>query len=669
MGKTSTIQQVPTTQKTDNSPWAPAQPALQMALDGAQNQFQKGPQQYYPGSTVAGLSGQTKAGLDGSFNFAQTAPGMAGFASGQLMGKAMGQGQFSPGGMFNAQTAMGGNSNPFMAGAANMANGPGVNTSGLEAASTAQTNTSGLQGFASGQQGNNPFMGQVARAGGRTNTSPLQGFASGQQGGNPFMGQIAQGGGQTNTAPLQGFASGQQGNNPFQGRFAQTAQQGASGPGTNLLTQVAGGGFLQNPYLQQAMTQAGDAARNNVNSIFAAGGRYGSGAHQDAMAKSVGEAVNPFLLQAYQGNMADMMSAGGALAGFEQQGLDRTLSAMGQDASLAEAGIGRQFDASGQLVSQDAASRARQLQGLQSAAGLQEAQTGRQYDASGQLVSTDASDRARMFQGSQAAAGLFDAQTNRQFGAAGQMAGINQADLARMQQGYGQIAGLNQADNAQRLSALQMGGGLYNQDISNALSAYLGMAGVNQANNAQQMQALGMLPQMYGLGQQGFQDMQNVGANIDAYNQTLIDADVARHDFNQQAPWQNIAQLNAIATGMGQLGGTSTTTGQQYFQRPTLFGSLLNAGSQAAAAWAGAQSDRRVKRDIVRLYTDDRGVPWYAFNYKTDAEGEAPRIGTMAQDLLKIAPQFVHADEETGIMSVDYGGLASWEGPRLSEAA
>jgi hypothetical protein len=67
----------------------------------------------------------------------------------------------------------------------------------------------------------------------------------------------------------------------------------------------------------------------------------------------------------------------------------------------------------------------------------------------------------------------------------------------------------------------------------------------------------------------------------------------------------------------------------------------------------GGWSDRRLKRDIVRLGVSPSGLPIYAFQY---VWGGPRYIGVMAQDLLKLRPDAVIPDE-SGYFRVDYSRI------------
>ncbi len=64
-------------------------------------------------------------------------------------------------------------------------------------------------------------------------------------------------------------------------------------------------------------------------------------------------------------------------------------------------------------------------------------------------------------------------------------------------------------------------------------------------------------------------------------------------------------------------------------------------------------SDIRMKRDVERVGTTDKGLPLYLFRYHDEGPEDARRLGVMAQDVEKVRPEAVAEDHE-GIKMVDY---------------
>ncbi len=131
---------------------------------------------------------------------------------------------------------------------------------------------------------------------------------------------------------------------------------------------------------------------------------------------------------------------------------------------------------------------------------------------------------------------------------------------------------------------------------------------------------------------------------------------VNRWNYNQQLPFQ---MLNQYANQVnGQYGGTSTMT-QPYYNNGganllsgamggASLGSMLFPAAAGGTAWGGmggaglgalfALSDRRLKKNVIRLGKLMSGVPIYAFDY---VWGGARQIGAMADEVQKILPHAV----------------------------
>ena len=79
----------------------------------------------------------------------------------------------------------------------------------------------------------------------------------------------------------------------------------------------------------------------------------------------------------------------------------------------------------------------------------------------------------------------------------------------------------------------------------------------------------------------------------------------------------------------------------------------LNLGT--SYAMGKAMSDIRLKKDIQQIGATDKGLPVYAFRYLWDGDDESPRVGVMAQDVLKVMPDAV--SERDGYLMVDYARI------------
>jgi F0F1-type ATP synthase assembly protein I len=150
--------------------------------------------------------------------------------------------------------------------------------------------------------------------------------------------------------------------------------------------------------------------------------------------------------------------------------------------------------------------------------------------------------------------------------------------------------------------------------------------------------------------------LQGVGQAYDIQAQKPIDEAMARHDFYQQEPNQRLsqyAQLLGAGSPFSTQTGKTSMSGQPGAGTGAMIGSgLMGAGTGAATGmmvggpWgagiggllglgAGFFSDRRLKRDVRRVGTGQRGLPLYRFRYLWSP---AVYIGYMADEVARVAP-------------------------------
>ena len=159
---------------------------------------------------------------------------------------------------------------------------------------------------------------------------------------------------------------------------------------------------------------------------------------------------------------------------------------------------------------------------------------------------------------------------------------------------------------------------------------------------------MGIQQQQFGQGQYPttmaaplgmYSKLGDVGAQQQRMNQSIIDRDMAKYQYDTTAPYSALNQyMNTIA---GNYGGTTVQTapkGNSGFMN--LIGSL---GSAAIMA-----SDVRVKENLVEDGTIN-GHTAYKFNYIGDT---TPRRGVIAQEVEKTKPEAVA--EFGGIKHVNY---------------
>jgi hypothetical protein len=122
----------------------------------------------------------------------------------------------------------------------------------------------------------------------------------------------------------------------------------------------------------------------------------------------------------------------------------------------------------------------------------------------------------------------------------------------------------------QQMQAAQQAGQLYNQGVDQQISG----AGVSQELANQAYKDAEMLSQ--------------AGANLDAFNQAKIDADIDRWNYDQQKALTALSNYNQLIQGT--YGGTSTTTGKSGYQ-PSALGTAVGAGALAGGLLSSADID------------------------------------------------------------------------------
>ena len=102
--------------------------------------------------------------------------------------------------------------------------------------------------------------------------------------------------------------------------------------------------------------------------------------------------------------------------------------------------------------------------------------------------------------------------------------------------------------------------------------------------------------------------------------------------------------------------GQQNAFNQQTASRNANFGALAGLGGSLGAAALPLMfpSDRRLKRDIIRIGTWALGLPLYLFRYLWSDDVQ---IGVMADEVLHVKPSAVY--EVDGYLAVDYGALGA----------
>lgn len=298
------------------------------------------------------------------------------------------------------------------------------------------------------------------------------------------------------------------------GDIISGAAQNAN-PAYSSLGLTAGGSFLNsNPYLDATFDKAADKVTRAYRTAIspAIDGRFAlsSGAGTSGAATQARD-------QAEENLGTTLSDLSTSLYGGEYgRERDRMLSAAGTLGGLYQGGLGLRTQAAGTSAGQGTADASTRLA------------------ATGQVSGDMAGDLARRLQ------------------AVGQVSSDMNADQARRLQAGGLLQGAEQSDAAQKIQANQVQQGAYEADADRRLAATKAANDAYGAGRAQQLQALGLQPQYQQM------DYNDLNAAQTAA-QTGINADIAKWDYGQNAPWANLQRYMSMIAG-GSPGSSSSVT-------------------------------------------------------------------------------------------------------------
>lgn len=197
------------------------------------------------------------------------------------------------------------------------------------------------------------------------------------------------------------------------------------------------------------------------------------------------------------------------------------------------------------------------------------------------------------------------------------------------------------------------------------------------AERGRQYTAMGLLPGLQQVDYANLAAQAQAGANTDAYAQRKLDDANAKYKYDQTAQADWYTQMAQRLIGMypgGQTTGSSTTSG---WSTPASSGSdgllsgivsgfpagrggLASPGLMVPQIALATLSDRRLKKDIVKVGRLDDGQPVY--RYRLAGQPNA-QLGLMAQEVEERDPSAVLTDRH-GIKHVDYARATARAVPR-----
>lgn len=140
------------------------------------------------------------------------------------------------------------------------------------------------------------------------------------------------------------------------------------------------------------------------------------------------------------------------------------------------------------------------------------------------------------------------------------------------------------AADATQLQRLGLAGSLSNQNLTNQMTASGLMNDAFQSGLDNQMRGIYATPNIANMDYQDIQAISQVGADREAYNQALTNADIAKHNWQQELPINMLAQYMNLING--NYGGSSTSTQTTPYHSNTAAGAL---GGGLSGAMMGAQ--------------------------------------------------------------------------------
>jgi hypothetical protein len=159
----------------------------------------------------------------------------------------------------------------------------------------------------------------------------------------------------------------------------------------------------------------------------------------------------------------------------------------------------------------------------------------------------------------------------------GIMAPAYESERNRMLEASSLLGNFNQAGFGNRLGALQGLNSAEQQQFSNRSGLLGNLSDVQAMNAGNQMQAASMVPGLDAARYAGVDRLTQIGAARQSDRQASLDADIARFNFEQQAPWEAAQQYSNLLGMGGSPGFGSETT---YEQPPSRLAGMVGGAGQ-----------------------------------------------------------------------------------------
>jgi hypothetical protein len=216
---------------------------------------------------------------------------------------------------------------------------------------------------------------------------------------------------------------------------------------------------------------------------------------------------------------------------------------------------------------------------------------------------------------------------------------------------HGLAQGQAVADTTRNLlnTNAQMMGSMYGQGLGAQQNA-LGQTGAMLGNLGMPSQFMQGLGQSYGQGAalqgQGAGMLGQAGQTVEGYQQKALDDAMQRYAYQFQEPWTRMQNIGGLANYF-QPYGTQVSSGSSNSTQPNPnYKSPLQTAMGIGSMAAGFFSDRRLKKNIVKIGTTGSGVNIYRYDYLWGQ----PAVGVMADEV----PADWVIKHESGFDMVDY---------------
>jgi hypothetical protein len=611
---------------TKVEPWDGAKPYLKESYAAFDKLIKEGAPKQFEGSTVADQSKATLDALNGTENLARNGNTSALTNATNAVNGVMTQGTNTQANqtLSQLQQQMNFGTNPTDAIAKGIANGSTVG----------QNYTNAAAGTAAGLQNYSNAAASTA-AGHQNFTNAAAGNAAGLQ--NYSNGAISQFQGMANylnpaLAQSQGYGSYTNAAAGLQQNQANSLAQG-NNPAMDYLKNTASGANIgNNPYLDRMVGQQQDniaeklknVTNPGIDSQAAAMGRMGSGAYarqrnsaEQTAANEMSKVATEMYGNQYNQDVQNQMNAAGQYGNFYNSDVSNQLNAnqalAGTDAQqqqLRQAGTSLYGDLANSQQTQ-------RLNATNSLSNAYDSQQNARLSANQNYGNMLDSQQSQRLNANQNYANILDNQQNARLSANQNYASIMDSQNAARQNALNsnrdfQLAGMSQlGNNYQNSIANMLSGNSQRLNAANAAN--------NQQNavNDQRLNAAGMAGQTYANQYLPYQQLASVGEQRDSRAQDVLNAEIAKWDYDQQLPMQNIGNFVSLLNN----GNYSNTTTPVYNNTA---GQVLGGLSSLAGLFSLCDARTKILHSIVGYMPAINGerIAVYNFSYKDDPTGE-----------------------------------------------